>query len=160
MTAPGWEILAYDICRAVGIAHANMAPCYQEDLALDYFIQALAGTDTGALLTIFRPENLQKAADAAARWEAAKPPAREAERYALVVRQVGPVDNRAPGAGVGLGSRVELEEIVQDMVDRRLAGSGPWQAAHGRTRGGPSPDTPIRNEGGIIWTTGGMHLNR
>ena len=68
--------LAYDIRRAVGIAHANMAPLYQEDLALDYFIQALAGTDTGALLTTFRPESLQKAADAAARWEAAKPPAR------------------------------------------------------------------------------------
>ena len=62
--------LAYDILRAVGIAHANMAPLYQEDLALDYFIQALAGTDTGALLTTFRRENLQKAANAAAQWEA------------------------------------------------------------------------------------------
>ena len=41
--------LAYDIRRAVGIAHANMAPAYQEELALDYFIQALAGNDTGAL---------------------------------------------------------------------------------------------------------------
>ena len=58
--------LAYDIRRAVGIAHANMAAPYQEDLALDYFIQALAGTDTGALLTTFRPDNLQKVADAAA----------------------------------------------------------------------------------------------
>ena len=66
--------LAYD-SHAVGIVHANMAPLYQEDLALDYFIQALAGTDTGALLTTFRPENLQKVADAAARWEAAKSPA-------------------------------------------------------------------------------------
>ena len=45
--------LDYDIRRAVGIAHANMAAPYQEDLALDYFIQALAGTDTGALLTNF-----------------------------------------------------------------------------------------------------------
>ena len=67
--------LAYDIRHTVGIAPANMAPLYQEDLALDYFIQVLAGTDTGALLTTFRPESLQKAADAAARWEAAKPPA-------------------------------------------------------------------------------------
>ena len=71
--------LAFDICRAVGIAHANMAARYQEDLALDYFIQALAGTDTGALLTTFQPENLQNVADAAARWEAAKPPARGSE---------------------------------------------------------------------------------
>ena len=49
--------LAYDIRRAVGIVHANMAAPFQEDLALDYFIQALTGTDTRALLTTFRPEN-------------------------------------------------------------------------------------------------------
>ena len=59
------------------------------------------------------------------------------------------MDNRALGAGVGLGSRVELEGMVRDMVDRRLAGSGPWQAAHGRTRDGPLADIPIRNEGGM-----------
>ena len=57
--------LASDIRRAVGIANANMAPLYQEDLSLDYFIHALAATDTRALLTSFRPENLQKVADAA-----------------------------------------------------------------------------------------------
>ena len=126
-----------------------MAPLYQEDLALDYFIQALAGTDTGALLTTFHPENLQKAADAAAWWEAAKPTAGGSERQAIAVQQVGPVDNRAPGAGAGLGSRAELEVMVRDMVDCRLAGSGPWQAAHRRTRDGPLADTPIRNEGGV-----------
>ena len=82
------------------------------------------------------------------------------ERHPLAVRQVGPVDNRAPGAGAGLGSRAELEGMVRDMVDRRLAGSGPWQVAHGRTRDGPSADTPIRSEGGIIWITGGMHLTQ
>ena len=60
--------LAYDIRRAVGIAYPNMAPGYQEDLALDHFLQALTGTDTGVLLTAFRPEDLQKAADTAARW--------------------------------------------------------------------------------------------
>ena len=73
-----WD-LAYDIRGAVGIAHANMAAPSQEDIALDYFIQSLAGTDTGALLTTFQPENLQNVADAAARWEAAKPPARGSE---------------------------------------------------------------------------------
>ena len=60
--------LARDIHRSVGIAHARMAPQYQEELALDHFIQALAGTDAGAILTTWRPENLQKAADTAARW--------------------------------------------------------------------------------------------
>jgi len=119
--------LAYDIRRAVGIAHANMAAPYQEDLALDYFIQALAGTDTGALLTTFRPENLQKVADTAARWEAAKPLARGSEHHAITVRQVGPVDSREPGAGTGLAPERSWREW-----------SGTWSTAgwkgldHGR----------------------------
>ena len=110
--------LASDIRHAVGIAHANMAAPYQEDLALDYFIQALVGTDTGAMLMTFRPENLEKAADTAARWEAARLPARGSERHAITVWQVGSVDGREPGDRTGLGTRVELEGMVRDMVDR------------------------------------------
>ena len=71
-----WEIWLMAFAAKWGIAHANMAAPDQEDLALDYFIQALAGTGTGALLTTFQPENLQKAADTATRCESSKPLAR------------------------------------------------------------------------------------
>ena len=119
--------LAYDIRRAVGIGHANMALLYQEDLALDYFIQALAGTDTGALLTTFRPESLQKAADAAARWEAAKPPARGAERHALAVRQVGPWTTVHRESGLVLAPEWSWREWSGTWST-----AGLWGLGHGR----------------------------
>ena len=140
--------LAHDVRRTVGIAHANMAPEYQGDLALDNFIQALAGTDAGAILSTFRPESLQKAADAAARWEASKSSAGGAGRHAVAIRQVGPVSNDALGARATLGDQVQLERMVQGMIDRRLTRSGPKQWGPGGAGDGPLGGTPIRNEGG------------
>jgi len=58
--------------RSVGIAHANMPLEYREEIALDHFLRAIGGNDVGAMLTVWRPENLQKAADTAACWEAAR----------------------------------------------------------------------------------------
>ena len=37
------DMMGDDIRRSVGIAHANMAPEYREELALDHFVRALAG---------------------------------------------------------------------------------------------------------------------
>ena len=140
--------LAHDIRRAVGIAHANMAPEYREELALDYFVQALAGTDIASMLTTWRPENLQKAADTAARWEASRLPAGGAGRHAVAIRQVGPVNNGALGAGDTLGDQAQLEKMVQGMIDRELLRSGPKRSGPGGAGDGPSGGTPIRNERG------------
>ena len=87
------ELLAHDIRRSVGIAHANMPLEYREELALDHFLRAIGGTDVGAMLTVWRPENLQKAADTAACWEAVRATFGGAGRHAVAVRQVGPVND-------------------------------------------------------------------
>ena len=75
--------LAHDIRRLMGIAHTNMPPEYREEIALDHFLRAIGGTDVGALLTVWRPDNLQKAADTAACWEAARTPLGGAGRAGL-----------------------------------------------------------------------------
>ena len=117
--------LAHDIRRLVGIAHANMAPEYREEIALDHFLRAIAGTDAGALLTTWRPENLQKAADTAACWEAAKAPTGGAGRQAVAIRQVGLMNDGALGAGATLGDQAQWHKMIRGMnSSREIGGSG------------------------------------
>ena len=140
--------LAHDIHRSVGIAHANIPPEYREELALDHFLRAIGGTDVGVMLTAWRPKTLQRAADAAACWEAAKASFGGAGRHVVAIRQVGPVDDGALGAGATLGDWARIERMVQNTVDNRWARSGTRRSGPGRAGDGPSGGTSIRNEGG------------
>ena len=136
--------MAHDIRCLVGIAHANMPPEFREELALDHFLRAIEGTDVGALLTVWRQDSLQKAADTAACWEAARTPLGGAGSHAIAVQQVGPVDNGAMAAGVAtMGDRASIERMVQEAVDNRLSRAGPRRLGPEGTRERPSGGTPI-----------------
>ncbi len=94
---------------------------------------------------MWHPQTLSQAADAAARWEAARPLARGSERHAVAVRQVGAVSGGGPTRGSAPDEGPDLERIVQRLVDQRLAGPRPWQAAPEVAHGGPRSSAPIRN---------------
>ena len=101
-----------------------------------------------AMLTAWRPKTLQRVADAAACWEAAKASPGGAGRLAVAVRQAGPVEDGAPGAGATLGNQAHWHKMIRGMISDQLERARRERSGPGRARDGPSGGTPIRNGGG------------